>query len=70
MTVTECMFLARIAEQAEIFQDMKEFCMPILYGKGSDLTVEERDLLSVAFRGLISPKRTAIKIIYDLEWNP
>jgi hypothetical protein len=70
MTVTECLFLATVAEQAAMFQDMKEFCMPILYVKGSYLGEEERNLLSTAFKGLIKSKRTAINIISDFIEDP
>ena len=56
-------FMARVAEQAERFEDMVEFLKPILKEKGGDFSVEERNLLSVGFKNLIGGKRTAIRTI-------
>lgn len=66
----EKIFMARVAEQAERFDDMVEFLRPILKEKGSDFSVEERNLLSVGFKNLIGGKRTAIRTIAAIEQNP
>ncbi len=66
----EKIFMARVAEQAERFDDMVEFLRPILNEKGGDFTVEERNLLSVGFKNLIGGKRTAIRTIAAIEQNP
>ncbi len=66
----EKIFMARVAEQAERFDDMVEFLRPILKEKGGDFTVEERNLLSVGFKNLIGGKRTAIRTISAIEQNP
>lgn len=62
--------MARVAEQAERFDDMVEFLRPILKEKGADFSVEERNLLSVGFKNLIGGKRTAIRTIAAIEQNP
>ncbi len=62
--------MARVAEQAERFDDMVEFLRPILKEKGGDFSVEERNLLSVGFKNLIGGKRTAIRTITAIEQNP
>ena len=62
--------MARVAEQAERFDDMVGFLQPILREKGGDFTVEERNLLSVGFKNLIGGKRTAIRTIAAIEQNP
>lgn len=62
--------MARVAEQAERFDDMVGFLQPILREKGGDFTVEERNLLSVGFKNLIGGKRTAIRTISAIEQNP
>lgn len=66
----EKIFMARVAEQAERFDDMVEFLKPIVKEKGGDFTVEERNLLSVGFKNLIGGKRTAIRTISAIEQNP
>jgi 14-3-3 protein epsilon len=66
----EKIFMARVAEQAERFDDMVEFLRPILREKGGDFSVEERNLLSVGFKNLIGGKRTAIRTISAIEQNP
>ena len=66
----EKIFMARVAEQAERFEDMVEFLKPIVKEKGGNFTVEERNLLSVGFKNLIGGKRTAIRTISAIEQNP
>ena len=66
----EKIFMARVAEQAERFDDMVDFLRPILADKGGDFSVEERNLLSVGFKNLIGGKRTAIRTISAIEQNP
>lgn len=70
MSVEESIFLARVAEQAERFDDMVDFLKPVLDQKGADLSSDERNLLSVAFKNLISSKRTAWRTISAIEQNP
>lgn len=66
----EKIFMARVAEQAERFDDMVDFLRPILREKSGDFSVEERNLLSVGFKNLIGGKRTAIRTIAAIEQNP
>lgn len=66
----EKIFMARVAEQCERYDDMVEFLRPILREKGGDFSVEERNLLSVGFKNLIGGKRTAIRTITAIEQNP
>ena len=50
----EKIFLARVAEQAERFDDMVKFLEEAINLKaGEDFTVDERNLLSVGFKNLI-----------------
>ena len=69
-SIEENIFFARVAEQAERFEDMVDFLKPVLDSKGGDLTSEERNLLSVAFKNLISSKRSALRTISAIEQNP
>merc|ERR1712025_932018 len=68
--VEENIFLARVAEQAERFEDMVEQLSKVLDAKGADVTSDERNLLSVAFKNLISSKRAACRTIAAIEQNP
>merc|ERR1712079_58669 len=65
----ENIFLARVAEQAERFEDMVDFLSKVLQEKGADVTSDERNLLSVAFKNLISSKRAACRTIQAIEQN-
>lgn len=66
----EKIFMARVAEQAERFEDMVDFLREVVAAKTSDFTTEERNLLSVGFKNLIGGKRTAIRTISAIEQNP
>jgi 14-3-3 protein epsilon len=68
--VEENIFMARVAEQAERFDDMVDYLRPVLQEKGSEINGDERNLLSVAFKNLISSKRTALRTITAIEQNP
>ena len=71
MTSTdENIFLARVAEQAERFEDMVNFLGQVLNEKAGDVSADERNLLSVAFKNLISGKRAACRTIAAIEQNP
>jgi 14-3-3 protein epsilon len=68
--VEEHIFLARVAEQAERFEDMVDQLKEVLSAKGADVSSDERNLLSVAFKNLISSKRAACRTIAAIEQNP
>merc|ERR1711981_1070546 len=67
----EKIFLARVAEQAERFEDMVQFLDQAIDAKsGEDFTIDERNLLSVGFKNLIGSQRGAIRTIGAIEQNP
>ena len=68
--VDEFVFLARVAEQAERFDDMVTYLEKVLEVKGSEVNSDERNLISVAFKNLISSKRAACRTISAIEQNP
>jgi len=51
-------FMARVAESAERYDDMCQF-MKRLVETRSDLTVEERNLLSVAYKNVVGARRSS-----------
>jgi len=64
----EKIFLARVAEQAEKFEDMVNFLKEVINVKsGEDFTIDERNLLSVGFKNLIGSSRGAIRTIGAIE---
>jgi 14-3-3 protein epsilon len=68
--VEEKIFLARVAEQAVRFEDMVDFLKAVLEEKHGNVNPDERNLLSVAFKNLISSKRAACRTISAIEQNP
>ena len=70
MSIKEKIFLARIAEQAERYDDMVHFIKEIIRDKNEDYNSEERNLLSVGFKNQITSKRTAIRTIANIKKNP
>ena len=69
-SVEENIFLARVAEQAERYDDMVSFLEKVLEQKGATVNADERNLISVAFKNLISGKRAACRTITAIEQNP
>jgi len=70
VNVEENIFLARVAEQAERYDDMVDFLEKVLEEKKGEANPDERNLLSVAFKNLISSKRAAMRTIGAIEQNP
>ena len=66
----ESIFMTRVSEQAERFDDMVHFLQQVVSAKKEDFTTEERNLLSVGFKNQIGSKRTAIRTISAIEQNP
>jgi len=66
-------YMARLAESAERYDDMAELMKQLVIftdSKSVDLTDEERNLLSVAAKNLITSKRAACRTIAAIEQNP
>ena len=68
-SVKEKIFMARVADQAERYEDMVEFLTEVIQLKEEDLTTEERNLLSVGFKNLISSSRAAWRTVGAIEQN-
>ena len=60
------LFMARLAEQAERYEDMFAYLQPVLQ-KRDHFTPEERQMLSVAFKNLVTPRRTTWRTIVAIE---
>ena len=61
-------YKAKLAEQAERYEDMVDAMKSVVEGKaGNDLSNEERNLLSVAYKNVVGARRSAWRIISSLE---
>lgn len=68
-TVEEAVFMGKVAEQAERYEDMLTFLQPLMK-KSEELSGEERNLISVPFKNLSGNKRTAWRALTAIEENP
>jgi len=59
-------YKAKLAEQAERYDEMVE-CMKEVAKAGHELSVEERNLLSVAYKNVIGARRASWRIVSSIE---
>ena len=59
--------LARITEQAERHEETIKYMEKIIEQKKEDLTIEERNILSSAYKSCVSSRRNAWRSIYSVE---
>lgn len=59
-------FQAKLSEQAERYDDMVE-AMKDVAKMTTELTVEERNLLSVAYKNVIGAKRASWRVLHSIE---
>ncbi|XP_038702387.1 14-3-3-like protein GF14 kappa isoform X1 [Tripterygium wilfordii] len=69
LTRDQYVYLAKLAEQAERYEEMVQFMEKLVTAATptSELTVEERNLLSVAYKNVIGSLRAAWRIISSIE---
>lgn len=60
------LFLAKLSEQSERFEDMMDYMKQVAQGDG-ELTVDERNMFSVAFKNVIGSRRASWRIVSSLE---
>ncbi|CAL5358303.1 hypothetical protein CsSME_00048158 [Camellia sinensis var. sinensis] len=62
-------YMAKLAEQAERYEEMVEFMEKVSAAvcDSEELTVEERNLLSVAYKNVIGARRASWRIISSIE---
>lgn len=66
MDKTELIQKAKLAEQAERYDDMAA-SMKAVTEQGAELTNEERNLLSVAYKNVVGARRSAWRVISSIE---
>ncbi|PSS30016.1 14-3-3-like protein [Actinidia chinensis var. chinensis] len=70
LTRDQYLYLAKLAEQAERYEEMVAFMEQLVAATSaasSELTVEERNLLSVAYKNVIGSLRAAWRIMSSIE---
>lgn len=60
---------AKLAEQAERYDDMVAFMREVTKA-GQELSNDERNLLSVAYKNVVGARRLAWRVISSIEKNP
>lgn len=60
-------YLAKLAEQAERFDEMTKYMSAVCTSPCSELSVEERNLLSVAYKNASGSRRAAWRVICSIE---
>ncbi|KAK9069347.1 hypothetical protein SSX86_011249 [Deinandra increscens subsp. villosa] len=65
----ENVYMAKLSEQAERYEEMVEFMEKVCASLSGteELTVEERNLLSVAYKNVIGARRASWRIISSIE---
>ena len=66
MSREDNIYFARLAEQAERYEDMVSY-MKKVAGSGQELNNEERNLLSVAYKNTVGSRRTAWRTVSAIE---
>jgi len=62
----ELVYMAKVSEQTERFEDMLNYMKQVVQ-QGQELTVEERNLLSVAYKNSVGSRRTAWRALEAIE---
>jgi len=62
----ELVFLSKICEQTERFEDMYDNMKKVV-NISPDLSVDDRNLLSIAFKNTVGSRRTAWRALSSIE---
>jgi len=62
----ELVFFAKMTEQTERFEDMIEYIKKLV-ALNADLSIEERNLLSIAYKNSVGSRRTAWRALKSIE---
>jgi len=60
-------YKAKLAEQAERYDEMVAFMKEVATESPQDLSLEERNLLSVAYKNVVGARRASLRIIGSIE---
>ncbi|XP_020575444.1 14-3-3-like protein F [Phalaenopsis equestris] len=62
-------YMAKLAEQAERYEEMVDFMEKVVNSlpEGVELSIEERNLLSVAYKNVVGARRASWRIVSSIE---
>jgi len=63
----ELLYLARLAEQSERYEEMVQYVAAFVKKEDRDLSVEERNILSVAYKNVVGTRRQAWRVLHSIE---
>lgn len=63
----ELLYLARLAEQSERYEEMVTYVAAFVNKEDRDLSVEERNILSVAYKNVVGTRRQAWRVLHSIE---
>jgi len=63
----ESVYMAKLAEQAERYDEMADYMKEVSKAESGELSVEERNLLSVAYKNAVGSRRASWRIISSVE---
>ena len=67
MSEGDDVYMAKLAEQAERYDEMVEYMKKVATTSTSDLSLEERNLLSVAYKNVVGARRASLRIIGSIK---
>jgi len=74
LTSDQALYMAKVAESAERYDEMTKYMVQSVANlKGDELSVEQRNLISVGYKNLMSARRTAWRVTaqsIDMEREP
>jgi 14-3-3 protein epsilon len=63
----ELILLSKMAEQSERYEEMVDYVKHFISKATSEMTVEERNILSVAFKNVVGNRRTSWRVLNSIE---
>ena len=67
MSSADDVYMAKLAEQAERYDEMVEYMKKVAQAASNDLSLEERNLLSVAYKNVVGARRASLRIIGSIK---
>ncbi|CAI2377765.1 unnamed protein product [Moneuplotes crassus] len=63
----DLLYLAKLAEQAERYDEMVEYATAFSRKESNQLSLEERNILSVAYKNVVGSRRAAWRVLNSIE---